>query len=231
MVTSKGAFTDARENREGRFEAAQGGTLFLDEIGNLSLPLQAKLLSALQGRVITRVGSNKPIPIDTRLICATNMPLYDMVNERKFRQDLIYRINTVEITLPPLRERPEDIPPLVNHYLEIYAEKYQREVPEIQLSFLHQLKQYQWPGNIRELQHALERAVIMEDLEAMIPEDISYATPDTTPSSETDFNLEEVEKTAIKNAISKHNGNISKAAKELGLGRTTLYRKMNKYDL
>jgi transcriptional regulator with PAS, ATPase and Fis domain len=227
----KGAFTDAREDRAGRFEAAQGGTLFLDEIGNLSPPLQAKLLTALQSRVVTRVGSNQPLQIDVRLVCATNMPLYEMVGSQRFRQDLLYRINTVEITLPPLRERQEDIPLLLRHFMAVYGEKYQRELPPIGPKLLQQLQRYGWPGNIRELQHAVERAVIMEDLENMIPE-----VPDSFPAAETadsppDYNLEEVEKTAIRNAIHKHQGNISQAAKELGLGRTTLYRKMNKYGL
>ncbi|MEZ4825535.1 MAG: sigma-54 dependent transcriptional regulator [Bacteroidia bacterium] len=226
----KGAFTDARQDREGRFEAAHGGTLFLDEIGNLSLPLQAKLLTALQSRHVTRVGSNRPVSTDIRLICATNMPLYEMVDQKKFRQDLIYRINTVEITLPPLRERTEDIPLLVNYYLKMYAEKYRREAPEIRPEFIRKLQQHTWPGNIRELQHALERAIIMEDLDSILPEelDMASATGDF-PSGQEDFNLEEVEKAAIRQAISKHNGNISKAARELGLGRTTLYRKMTKY--
>ncbi|MEZ4775107.1 MAG: sigma-54 dependent transcriptional regulator [Bacteroidia bacterium] len=226
----KGAFTDARQDREGRFEAANGGTLFLDEIGNLSLPLQAKLLTALQSRHVTRVGSNRPVNIDIRLICATNMPLHEMVEQKKFRQDLIYRINTVEITLPPLRDRSEDIPLLVAHYLKIFAEKYRREAPEIRLDFIHKLQQHAWPGNIRELQHALERAIIMEDLDSMLPEAFPSNTIHQDESlSGDDYNLEEVEKSAIKHAISKHSGNISKAAKELGLGRTTLYRKMTKY--
>ncbi|MCL4138660.1 UNVERIFIED_CONTAM: hypothetical protein GTU68_024450, partial [Idotea baltica] len=223
----KGSFTDAREDRVGRFEAAHGGTLFLDEIGNLSLPMQAKLLTALQSRTITKVGSNKPISIDIRLICATNMLLYEMVSEKEFRQDLIYRINTVEITLPSLRDRKPDIPLLVHHFLQIYNEKYQRETPDVPNDIIQQLQEYSWPGNVRELQHAIERSVIMEDWESLIPHPIANISSQETPSSK-DYNLEEVEKTAIKNAISKHSGNISKAAKELGLGRTTLYRKMNK---
>ena len=229
---TKGAFTDAHEDRKGRFEAAQGGTLFLDEIGNLSLALQAKLLSALQSRSITRVGSNKPIPIDTRLICATNMPLHEMVREKKFRQDLIYRINTVEITLPPLRERISDIPLLVDYFMERYAKKYNREPIPVKADDMERLQRYSWPGNIRELQHSIERAVIMEDLDSMVPmDDVSSILPSSSSTMQTDYNLEEVEKNAIKHAISKHNGNISKAAKELGLGRTTLYRKMSKYGL
>jgi len=227
----KGAFTDAREDRAGRFEAAQGGTLFLDEIGNLSLALQAKLLTALQSRTITRVGANRPQQVDVRLVCATNMPLHQMVQEKTFRQDLLYRINTVEITLPPLRERQGDIPLLAQHFLQIYTDKYQREGFRLSPAVLDRMNQYGWPGNIRELEHALERAVIMEDTDGIIPDESSAPFAPNMPTQETDFNLEEVEKTAIRQAISKHGGNISKAAKELGLGRTTLYRKMNKYGL
>lgn len=226
----KGAFTDAREDRAGRFEAANGGTLFLDEIGNLSLPLQAKLLSALQSRMVTRVGSNRPISIDLRLVCATNMPLYEMVRDKEFRQDLIYRINTVEVMLPPLRERAGDISLLVRHFLQIYHNKYQREEIRLEEDILQRMQTYGWPGNIRELQHAVERAVIMGEPESLVPQLMSQGNTPLTVSAP-DYNLEEVEKAAIKNAISKHEGNISKAAKELGLGRTTLYRKMNKYGL
>lgn len=225
----KGAFTDAREDRMGRFEAANGGTLFLDEIGNLSLPLQAKLLSALQSRTIQRVGSNKPISIDIRLVSATNMPLHSMVQEQSFRQDLLYRINTVELTLPPLRNRQDDIPLLIDHFMAIYADRYNREPLKIPVSTADQMRRYHWPGNIRELQHAIERAIIMEDLDCLLP-----ASPLSDPAPFTqleDYNLEEVEREAIKKAIEKHNGNISHAARELGLGRTTLYRKMNKYEL
>ena len=224
----KGAFTDARDDRAGRFEAASGGTLFLDEIGNLSLPLQAKLLSALQSRTITRVGSNRPVPIDMRLICATNMPLYEMVREKEFRQDLIYRINTVEVMLPPLRERGADIPLLVRHFLEIYHRKYQRSPIAPDEEMLRRMQAYDWPGNIRELQHAVERAVIMGDPDSLVPESLAQGTGISSAGAP-DLNLEEVEKAAIKHAISRHQGNISKAAKELGLGRTTLYRKMTKY--
>ncbi|MEM0996490.1 MAG: sigma-54 dependent transcriptional regulator [Bacteroidota bacterium] len=231
----KGAFTDAHEDRSGRFEHAQKGTLFLDEIGNLSLPLQAKLLTALQSRQIVRVGTNQPIPVDIRLVCATNMPLYQMVRENTFRQDLLYRINTVELKLPPLRERGEDIGQLADHYLDLYARKYHKGKMAIAPSTLEKLQRYHWPGNIRELQHALERAVIMSDAVTLQPEDFLLQEPDgspsaTTPTSAT-LNLEDVERTAIRNAILKHNGNLSRAAKELGLGRTTLYRKMSKYGL
>jgi two-component system, NtrC family, response regulator HydG len=225
----KGAFTDAREDRAGRFEAAQGGTLFLDEIGNLSLPLQAKLLTVLQSRSITRVGSNQVIPVDVRLICATNMPLYQMVQAKTFRQDLLYRINTVELELPPLREREGDVDILAQHFLQIYTDKYNRDGFTIPPAIMRRLEQYSWPGNIRELQHALERAVIMEDAESLIPHETTGGLSE--PDPEADLNLEEVERKAIMSAIHKHQGNISQAARELGLGRTTLYRKMNKYGL
>lgn len=232
----KGAFTDAREDRPGRFEAASGGTLFLDEIGNLSLPLQAKLLAALQNRQILRVGSNAPIPVDIRLICATNMPLHQMVQENAFRQDLLFRINTVEISLPSLRERKEDIAPLIEHYLEIYAQKYQRKGLIVHDSALKALQHYSWPGNIRELRHAVERAVILAESDILQTSDFvlqSFATAESTeyePVVET-FNLADLEKWAIEKAIEKHQGNISKAADELGITRAALYRRLSKHDI
>lgn len=229
----KGAFTDAREDRIGRFEVAQGGTLFMDEIGNLSLPLQAKLLTVLQKREITPIGSNKIIPIDIRLVCATNMALYDMVNESTFRQDLLYRMNTVEIHLPPLRERTEDIPLLTAHFLNIYSNKYRKPIKKIGASTLKKLKSYHWPGNIRELQHAIERAVIMSDNDILAPEDFFFTqgkteNDDFMPDT---FNLEEVERSTIQKAIKKHAGNISKAAKALGLTRASLYRRLEKHEI
>ncbi len=227
----KGAFTDAREDRIGRFEAAHGGTLFLDEIGNLSLPLQAKLLTALQSRTITRVGSNQSKTVDVRLICATNMPLHEMVHEKTFRQDLLYRINTVELKLPPLRDREGDIELITRHFLKIYTEKYNREGFSIPANVIRRLNQYTWPGNIRELQHSIERAVIMEDTDGIVPEGAEQVNLFQETEAGDELNLEEVEKKAIMHAINKHHGNISQAAKELGLGRTTLYRKMNKYGL
>lgn len=227
----KGAFTDAREDRIGRFEAAHGGTLFLDEIGNLSLPLQAKLLTALQSRTITRVGSNQSKTVDVRLICATNMPLHEMVHEKTFRQDLLYRINTVELKLPPLRDREGDIELITTHFLKIYTEKYNREGFSIPANIIRRLNQYTWPGNIRELQHSIERAVIMEDTDGIVPEGAEQVNLFQETEAGDELNLEEVEKKAIMHAINKHHGNISQAAKELGLGRTTLYRKMNKYGL
>jgi len=227
----KGAFTDAREDRPGRFELANGGTLFLDEIGNLSMALQSKLLSALQSRQITRVGSNQPIEVDIRLICATNMPLHQMVQEGKFRQDLLYRINTVEITIPPLSDRIDDIPLLANHFLNHYAKKYRKEVHTIAADAMNKLKKYPWPGNVRELQHAIERAVIMADSSTLQESDFLFSRKSANDIASDTLNLDEVEKAAVVKAIQLHNGNISKAAEELGLTRASLYRRMEKYGL
>ncbi len=229
----KGAFTDAKEERAGRFEIASGGTLFLDEIGNLSLPLQAKLLTALQNRQITRLGSNQPRPIDIRLICATNMPIHDLVAEKRFRQDLLYRINTVEIKLPPLRERLEDIPLLVDHFLHLYSKKYQKPLKRVNAATFKKLEKYAWPGNVRELQHALERAVILGEEQVLQPGDFLLLPAEAKENGLVfdNYNLEEVEKAVIRRTISKHGGNISQAARELGLTRTSLYRRLEKYGL
>ena len=227
----KGAFTDAREDRPGRFELANGGTLFLDEIGNLSMSLQSKLLSALQSRKVTRVGSNQSTDVDIRLICATNMPLHKMVQEGTFRQDLLYRINTVEIQVPPLSERVEDIQLLAQHYLNYYARKYHKLVNSIAPEAMDKLKRYAWPGNIRELQHAIERAVIMTDSAVLQDTDFLLSRSLTTGPMANTLNLDEVEKAAIAKALQMHNGNISKAADELGLTRASLYRRMEKYGL
>lgn len=227
----KGAFTDAREDRPGRFELANGGTLFLDEIGNLSLSLQSKLLSALQARQVTRVGSNQATPVDIRLICATNMPLHQMVKEGTFRQDLLYRINTVEIKVPPLADRMEDIPLLAQHYLDHYAKKYHKSVSTISPGATDKLKRYAWPGNIRELQHSIERAVIMTDSPSLQESDFLFSRPVSSSASPETLNLDEVEKAAIVKALSLYSGNISKAADELGLTRASLYRRMEKYGL
>lgn len=229
----KGAFTDAKEDRAGRFEVANKGSIFLDEIGNLSPSLQAKLLSVIQNRKVIRLGSNKEIPINVRLICATNMPLYQMVNENKFRQDLLYRINTVEIKLPPLRERTEDIEPLVESFIETYCKKYKTPKKRLNISTLKRLQMHSWPGNIRELQHSVERAVIMSEGTILEPHDFFIAeneqeNDDVLP---TNMNLGETEKLLIRKVVDKHGGNISRAAKELGLTRTSLYRRMEKYDL
>ncbi len=229
----KGAFTDAKEDRAGRFEIASGGTLFLDEIGNLSLPLQAKLLTVMESRKVTRLGSNKPVDVDVRLVCAANMPIYDMVAQNRFRQDLLYRINTVEIAMPPLRERPNDISSLVDHFLKIYCKKYHKPLKRVSASALKKLEKYTWPGNVRELQHAIERAIIMSESGMLQPQDFFLTTAESKEEGLVfdDYNLEEIEKLVIRKAISKHKGNISHAARELGLSRTALYRRMEKYGL
>lgn len=229
----KGAFTDARTDRPGRFEIASGGTLFLDEIGNLSLPMQAKLLTALERREIIRVGSNKPIPINIRLICATNMPIKQLASEDRYRQDLLYRINTVEISLPPLRDRKEDIPLLADHFLNIYAKKYKKEFNPLSQKCIGRLYDYNWPGNVRELQHVMERAIIMADSNNLDPIDFQIS-PSDNPTNEVElesYNLEEVEKNIIQRVLKTNKGNISKAAGELGLTRTSLYRRLEKYGL
>ncbi|MFT7162709.1 MAG: two-component system response regulator HydG, partial [Bacteroidia bacterium] len=229
----KGAFTDAKDDRAGRFEVANKGSLFLDEIGNLSLPLQSKLLTAIQSREITRIGSNKSVQVDIRLICATNMPLHEMVGQNTFRQDLVYRINTVEIHLPSLRERVEDIPLLANHFVTEYSNKYRKNVKKLASSTIKKLQKYRWPGNIRELQHAIERAVIMSDDSSLTPEDFFFLMhkPDSLEEKEDTFNLDEVEKNVIQKSIDRNGGNISKAAKELGLTRASLYRRLEKHAL
>ncbi len=229
----KGAFTDAREDRSGRFEIANGGTLFLDEIGNLSLSLQSKLLSVLQTRQVTRVGSNQPLPIDIRLVCATNMPLHQMVQEGTFRQDLLYRINTVEIHVPPLCDRIDDIPLLADHFISTYSKKYNKKVTSISGEAITKLKRYPWPGNIRELQHTIERAIIMTDSASLQEEDFPFGrSMSSANNSDADtLNLDDVEKAAIAKALQLHAGNISKAAEELGLTRASLYRRMEKYGL
>ena len=230
----KGAFTDAKKDRAGRFEIASGGTLFLDEIGNLSPPLQAKLLTALENRTVTRLGSNRAIAIDARLICATNMPIHDMVASRDFRQDLLYRINTVEIHLPPLRDRLEDIPLLVAGFLETHGQKYDKPGIAVQPAAFEHLKNYDWPGNIRELQHAIERAVIMNESGALRPSDFPLGVSEPVAGDDIhfdDYNLQRVEKTVIRKAIEKHRGNISHAARELGLTRSALYRRLEKHGL
>ena len=230
----KGAFTDAKEDRMGHFELANQGSLFLDEIGNLNLSLQSKLLSALQNRQIIRLGSNRQIPIDIRLICATNMPLNQMVNEHKFRQDLLYRINTVVIQLPPLRDRRSDIPLLAHHFLKFFKQKYQKPRLQISSSTLKKLQEYAWPGNIRELRHAIERAVILSENDDLIPTDFISRAEEGNSLEDAQlesYNLEKIERWAIQKVMIKHGGNISKAADELGLTRATLYRRLEKYEL
>ena len=226
---AKGSFTDAKEERTGRFEIAHQGTLFLDEIGNLSLPLQSKLLTAIQKKEITKVGSNTSVPVDIRLICATNMPLKEMVDKNEFRQDLYFRINTVEIHVPPLRDRAEDIPLIANHFLDIYRKKYKKPEMKISADAFKKLKKYGWPGNIRELQHIIERTVIMSNSNVLNASDFVLNISEGSSINKNNLNLEEVEKETIERALKKHSFNISAAAKELGLGRTTMYRKMTKY--
>ncbi len=228
----RGAFTDAKKDKPGRFEIASGGTLFLDEIGNMSMPMQAKLLTALERREIVRVGSNKVRKIDIRLICATNSEIYDMVAEGKFRQDLLYRINTVEIKLPPLRERIEDIELLTDHFLKITSKKYNKSIRGFTSAALKKLEQYSWPGNIRELQHSIERAIIMSDGNRLEADDFLLSAPRKMDELELDtFNLDDVERKIVTKVLQKYKGNVSHAAKELGLTRTSLYRRMEKYGL
>lgn len=229
----KGAFTDAKEDRAGRFEIASGGTLFLDEIGNLPFNLQSKLLTVLQNRQVTRLGSSIPRAIDIRLICATNLPGDELMSEKRFRQDLLYRINTVELDLPPLRKRAEDIPLLIQHFLQIYSKKYNKPVKQISNTALDKLKNYYWPGNIRELQHTIERVIIMSESETLQPGDFYFPSNDSkvNENEPVNYHLEEAEKLLIIKAVSKHGGNLTKAAKELGLTRASLYRRLEKYGL
>jgi two-component system, NtrC family, response regulator HydG len=229
----KGAFTDAKEDRPGRFELASGGTLFLDEIGNLPLELQSKLLTVIQNKEVFRVGSSKGQSIDIRLICATNIPIYEKVAANKFRQDLLYRINTVEIHLPPLSKRAGDIPILAEHFLSIYKTKYNKPDLIIDPATMRYFENYSWPGNVRELQHAIERGVILCDSHSLKLSDISLIPNHSAKSDESfnTMNLEEVEKQLIQKALLKYEGNVSKAAKELGLTRTSLYRRMEKHGL
>ncbi|GGK81125.1 sigma-54-dependent transcriptional regulator [Rufibacter glacialis] len=230
----KGAFTDAREERAGRFEAADKGTIFLDEIGNISLQQQAKLLSVLQNRQVIRVGSNEPINVNVRLLCATNVSLTDLASDARFRKDLIYRINTVEILVPPLRQRGNDVLLLARHYMALYAEKYFKGPLDLTARAIEKLKNYSFPGNVRELQYAMERAVIMADDQALDARDIIFSPIESVqPESilPTATNLEELERATIIKVLEKHNGVMTKAAKELGITRTALYRRLGKYEL
>lgn len=230
----KGAFTDAKEDRIGKFEMANKGTLLLDEIGNLTMPLQSKLLAVLQNRKVRAVGSNKEINLNIRLISATNMPLAEMIEKKEFRQDLLYRINTIEILLPPLRERKGDIVVLSEHFITIYAKKYNKIVRKISEAVLSRLEKHTWPGNVRELQHAIERAVILSDSKILQPEDFNLQ-PQRIKSSDAvmldELNLEDVEKILIRKVLNKHNGNITRAANELGLTRPSFYRRLEKYGI
>ena len=229
----KGAFTDAKTDRLGRFETASGGTLFLDEIGNLPMSLQSKILRVLENRQVIRLGSNTPRPIDIRLICASNMPVHDMVTRNEFRQDLLYRVNTVELHLPPLREREEDIPLLTGYFLNIYCNKYKKTGKKVSAAAQKKLTTYHWPGNVRELQHAIERTVILSESQVLQPGDFFFSIPEKESKDLAfdSYNLEEVEKTVILSVVDKYKGNISQAAKELGLTRASLYRRMEKYGI
>ena len=234
----KGSFTGAQDNKVGFFEAANGGTLFLDEIGNVPLHLQAKLLTALEKRTITPVGETKERPIDVRVIAATNVPKAELSDETKFRQDLLFRLNTVEVIVPPLRERPDDIPTIANFYADFYARKYNFTPKTFTDEAMQAIVSAPWPGNIRALRHAIERAVILSDDTSFTADDFQLI-PATNQSIQANsgeetvasLNLEELEKNAISQALKKHRYNISHAAKELGLTRAALYRRMEKHGL
>ncbi len=229
----RGAFTDARSDRTGYLRAATGGTLFLDEIGNVPLSLQSKLLTTLERREVVPVGAEKPEPIDVRLICATNLSSQQLTDENRFRQDLLYRINTVEITLPPLRQRREDIPLLLEHYAAFYAQKYNLPARRFSTALIERLLNWSWPGNVRAMRHAVERAVILSENELLEPADfpLSDAAPPPAPTASEDSRLDSIERAAIVRALETHNNNVSRAAAALGLTRTSLYRRMEKYGL
>ncbi len=226
----KGAFTDAYQDKIGYFEQAHGGTLFLDEVGNIPLTLQTKLLTVLQNRMIRKVGSEKKRKVDIRLITATNQVIHQLVEQKLFRQDLLYRINTIEIQLPPLRKRLEDLPILYEHFVRIFSKKHQKPNIKTDTGTLKKLRRYHWPGNIRELENSIERALIMCDDQLIRPEDFILSEHLNEPSMFQSFNLMEIEKMLIQKAIDLHQGNLTKAAAELGLTRTSLYRRLDKYD-
>ena len=225
----KGAFTDAKEERSGRFEIASGGTLFLDEIGNLTLSMQTKLLAALQNREIFRIGSNRPIPIDIRLISATNKSLNEMVALNTFREDLLYRINTIQIIIPPLRNRVEDIPLLLNHFLVMYGEKYHKHDLRVSEQGMDTLLKYSFPGNVRELEHMVEKAVILCEYGLLKKEDLFFQQRISHVSNKKSLDLEVNEKQLILEALEKHENNYTKASNELSISRKTLYNKIKKY--
>lgn len=228
----KGAFTDAKKSKAGRMEVATSGTLFLDEIGNLSLPMQSKLLTAIEKRQISRLGSTQTVPIDVRLICATNADIRQMVEDGNFRQDLLYRINTIEIHIPPLRERGNDIILLAEHFLDRYTRKYKKKIHGLTREAKNKLLKYAWPGNVRELQHTIERAVILGDGSMLKPENfLFHTTSKQKKEEEVILNLEQLERQAIEKALRISNGNISRAAEYLGITRFALYRKLEKLGL
>jgi DNA-binding NtrC family response regulator len=228
---SKGAYTDAKEDRPGRFELASGGTIFLDEIGNLPVELQPKLLSVLQGRKLSRLGSSKEISVDVRMISATNQSLIELVRKKQFRQDLLFRINTFEIHVPALRERPDDIPLLLDHYLEIYVRKYGKPQLKTSPGLIKTLQEYPWPGNVREFHHAVEKAVILCDDNLITEKDFSPLYRTLAADTVNSLNLEVNEKSLVLKAMEKHNGNKSRAAEELGIERTALHRRLKKYGI
>ena len=228
---AKGAFTDAQKDTLGRFELAKGGTIFLDEIGNLPLHLQSKLLTVIQNRKITRLGEGKEREIDARIICATNAPIHQMVDEQTFRQDLLFRINTIELNLPPLRERIDDIKLLAHHFLQKLTQKYRKKIDSFSKEAINAMKDYQWPGNIREIEHIIERAVIITDNEQIEITDLHFSTKKIALNLSENLNLEEAEKLLVEQALQKHQGNISRAAKDLGLTRAALYRRLEKHQL
>jgi two-component system response regulator HydG len=229
----KGAFTDAREDRKGRFEAANGGTLFLDEISNITLGQQVRLLTVLQNRIVTPLGSNESIPIDIRLICATNIDPKLLADEKRFRKDLIYRINTVDVIVPPLRDRGTDITELSRYFVSLYADKYNKSSITFDTGFISKLKKHDFPGNVRELQYILERAVIMTDDTELKSEDLVFSSIERPKASSpaATMNLDDIEKNAILTVLEKNKGNVSKSAKELGITRAALYRRLDKYEL
>jgi len=228
----KGAFTDARKAKAGRMEVASGGTLFLDEIGNLSLPMQAKLLTAIEKRQISRLGATDIIPIDVRLISATNVNIRELVEEGNFRQDLLYRINTIEITIPPLRERGEDVLLLADYFLQRYTHKYKKEINGLSREAKQKLMRYHWPGNVRELQHAIERAIILSDSPLLKPANFMLQPqPEKRVNTDEILNLEQLERNAIERAMKRSEGNLSRAAEYLGITRYALYRKLEKLGL
>ena len=226
----KGSFTGAMEDRKGKIEVAYGGSLFLDEIGNLDMALQSKLLTVLQNKKVTPIGSSQAIPVDFRLICATNQPLYNMVDDGEFREDLLYRINTIQIELPPLRQRQEDIPVLAQFFLQKFASKYKREIHKIDASAIQKLKKHSWPGNIRELEHVIEKAVILSEGSQLTNSDFYFNDQSVDDSPDT-LNLEENEIRLLRMALRKNDDNVSEAARELGISRKTMYNKMKKYEL
>jgi DNA-binding NtrC family response regulator len=227
----KGAFTDARSDRTGKIEAAQKGSLFFDEIGNLSMAMQAKLLSVLENRTLTRLGDTKVIPVDIRLICATNMDLNAMVEEGSFRMDLLYRINTIQVELPPLRDRADDVLLLASWFLQLYSMRYNKPGMRLNASAERALKQWSWPGNVRELQHSMERAVILAEGKLLSEEAFRFNPPTVSQFASFDGSLEEVELRLIAYALKKNGGNISAVASQLGISRQTLYNKMKKHGL